>query len=125
MCPAPRPGPAAQPELDFRGAASKARQRRKRLKRDMARAERVRREGLRVRDVPCPHCGAPAFRSVKRGGEHDCSTPGGLRTHGRTLPGSQYHNARHEAAGRLKQEILDRGEQAWRELQSTDFREAP
>ena len=110
--------PAVQPELDFLGAASKARKRRKRLKRNVARAERVRREGLRVRDVPCPHCGAPPFRSVKRGGEHDCRTPGGLRTHGRTLPGGEYHKSRHEAAERLMREILDWGEEARRELQS-------
>ena len=120
-----RPDPAAQPELDFRGAASKARKRRKRLKRDVARVERVRREGLRVRDVPCPHCGAPPFLSLKRGGEHDCRTPGGLRTHGRTLPGGEHHKARHEAAGRLKQEILDRGERAREELHPTETREAP
>lgn len=123
--PACRPDPAVQPELDFCGAASKARKRRKRLKRDVARAERVRREGLRVRDVPCPRCGAPAFRSVRRGGEHDCRTPGGLRTHGRTLPGGEHHKARREAAGRLKREILDRGERAREELQSTAHREAP
>ena len=120
MSPERRPDRAAQPELDFRGATSKARKSLKRLKRDVARAERLRREGLRVRDVPCPHCGAPAFRSVKRGGEHDCRTPGGHRTHARTLPGGQYHKARREAAGRLKREILDRGEQARRELQSTE-----
>ena len=109
--------PATQPELDFLGPASKARKRRKRLKRDVARAERVRREGLRVRDVPCSHCGAPAFRSVRRGGEPDCRTPGGLRTHGRMLPGGEYHKARREAAERLRQQVLDRGEEARRELQ--------
>lgn len=96
--PACRPDPAAQPELDFRGAAFKARKRRKRPKRDVAHAERVRGEGLRVRDVPCPHCEAPPFRSVKRGGEHDCRSPDGFRTHGRTLPGAEHHKARHEAA---------------------------
>ena len=120
MCPAPGPDPVAQPELDFRGAVSKARKRLKRLKRDIARAERVQREGLRARYAPCPHYGAPAFRSVKRGGEHDCRTPGGLRTHGRTLSGGGYHKARREVAGRLKKEILDRGKRARRELQSTE-----
>ena len=115
MVPQGRTDPATQPELDFLGPASKAR---KRLKRDVARAERVRREGLRVRDVPCPHCGAPPFRSVKCGGEHDCRTPGGLRTHGRSLPGGEYHKSRREAAERLMREILDRGEEARRELQS-------
>ncbi len=112
------PDPALQPELDFRGASSKARKRRKRLKRDVARAERVRTEGLRVRDVPCPHCGAPPFLSVKRGTEYECRTPGGPRTHGRSLPSGEYHKRRREAAERLRREILDRGEEARRELQS-------
>ena len=61
MVPQGRTDPATQPELDFRGAASNARKRRKRLKRDVSRAERIRREGLRVRVVSCPHCGAPRF----------------------------------------------------------------
>lgn len=69
-----QPGPAFQPELDFRGVASKARKLRKRLKRDIARADRIRREGLGPRGVQCPHCGAPPFLSVKRGGEYDCRT---------------------------------------------------
>ena len=62
---------------------------------------------------------------MKRGGEHDCRTPGGLRAHGRSLPGGEYHKRRHETAERLKREILDRGERARQELQSTEVREAP
>lgn len=113
-----RPDPALQPELDFRGAASKARKRRKRLKRDVARAERIRREGLGPRGVRCPHCGAPPFLSVKRGGEADCRTPGGFRTHGRRLPGGEYHKRRVEEAERLEQEILRRGDEARQKLES-------
>lgn len=118
-----RPDRPSQPELDFRGATSKARKRRKQLKRHVGRAERIRTEGLGVRDVPCPHCGAPPFLSVRRGLDYQCRTPGGLRTHGRTLPSGEYHRRRHEEAELTRREILDRGEEARRELQSTEIGE--
>ncbi len=48
------PARPSQPELDFRGAASKARKRHKQLKRHVARAARIEREGVGPRDVACP-----------------------------------------------------------------------
>lgn len=108
-------GPAApsQPELAWAYAAE--RKRVKRLNRAVARAERVRSEGLGPRDVPCPHCGAPPFVSVKRDPGY-CRTPGGPRSCGGPLPHHADHKARHEAAAAKKRAILAAGEAARREL---------
>ncbi len=59
--------------------------------------------------------GAPPIVFVKRDPGH-CRTPGGLRSAGRPLQSGSYHRAREEAAARLQEEILRRGEEARREL---------
>ncbi len=112
-----RPDPPTRPELDFRGAASKARKRRKELKRRVARAARIEREGLGPRAVRCPRCGAPPFVSVKRDPGY-CTTPGGLRSLGGPLPHHANHKAREEEAARQKTAIILAGEQAEEELRS-------
>lgn len=76
----------------------------------MARAKRIEREGLRPRDVPCPHCGAPAFVSSKRDPGY-CRTP-----QGNPLRGHEDHKKRVEEAARLKARILREGEEARRML---------
>lgn len=85
----------------------------KRLKRVVARAGRIRLQGLGPRDVACPHCGAPAFLSLKR--DYECRGGKGpyRRTNNRY---SGYHKTRIEAAESFKARILGEGAVAASEL---------
>ncbi len=109
----PRRRQQTQPELPFVNSAQ--RKRVSALKRLVARARRVEREGLGPKDVACPHCGAPPFVSVRRDPGH-CRTPGGPRSVGGPLPHHADHKARVQEAASQKTDIIRAGERARQEL---------
>ena len=94
----------------------KERKRVKALKRCVARAERIKKDGLQPHDVRCPHCGAPPFVSVKRDFGYCRTYVGGSIRLWNPLPRHRDHKARVEEAKRQKAEILRRGEEARTEL---------
>ncbi len=113
----PRLTQQAQPDLPSMNSAE--RKRIKGLKRLVARARRIGREGLPATDVACPHCDAAPLRSRVRQGlwEYGCTTNGSHhQLTWNPLPGHASHRARREEAARRKAMILADGAEAARKL---------
>ena len=104
-----------QLEIDFRGAASKARSRIKTLKKRIARAERREHTPLHPRDVTCPVCGAtPMLGFNGRRNSGYCTRPGGRDP----LPAHAEHKARDERAREETRLIIQTGILARKELET-------